>query len=65
MGKWRHVRQELVRILGLTPQEIVTMARSAFGAASAMVSAEAAAALGVFCANQVTGNGMGLYVTGE
>ena len=60
---------ELARILGLTPQKIVTLARSAFGAiggtASALVSAETAAALGVFCAGQVTCKGMGLCVAGE
>ena len=61
--------KELVRILGLTPQEIVTLARSAFGAiggtASTTVSAETAAALGVFCGDQVTSYGVGLCAAGE
>ena len=61
--------KELVRILGLTPQEIVTLARSAFGViggtVSTTVSAETAAALGVFCADQVTGDSRGLCTAGE
>ena len=61
--------RELVRILGLTPQEIVTLAHSAFAMTSGMTnaanSAAAAVALGVFCADQVTGDGMGLCMAGE
>jgi len=56
-------------ITGLTAQELVHLARSAFGAAfgaaSATVSAARAAAMGIFCRDGQTGDGMALRLIGN
>ena len=57
--------RELMAITGLTAQELVHLARSAFAAASATVSAERAAAMGIFCRDGQTGDGMGLALIGN
>jgi len=58
-----------VRILGFTPQEIATLALSRFAMTSAVNSvansAATTVALGVFCADQVTGDSRGLCTAGE
>jgi len=55
-------------ITGLTTQELVHLALSAFGAAggavSATVSAVRAAALGIFCRDGITGDWFGLCLIG-
>ena len=51
-------------ITGLTAQELVDLARAAFGSASATVSAERAAALGVYCQDVKTGDGLGVDLVG-
>jgi len=56
--------RQLMAILDATAQEIVTLARSAFGTASASVSATRAAALGVFCRDGKTGDGLGVNLVG-
>ena len=56
---------EIARILGLTPQEIVKLARSAFGASCALVIDETAAAMGVFGAEKVTDDSCGLKMACE
>ena len=61
--------RELMAITGLSAQELVRLARSAFGTAggavSATVSAERAAVLGIFCHDRTTGDGMGLCLIGN
>jgi len=65
--------RELMAITGLSAKELVHLARSAFGAvggraggrASATVSAARAAAMGIFCPDGVTGDGMGLLLIGK
>jgi len=61
--------RELMAITGLSAQELVHLARSAFGAgggtASATASAARAAAMGVFCNDGVTGDGLGLDLIGN
>ena len=61
--------RELMAITGLSAQELVILARSAFavvgGTASAAASAERAAAMGIFCNDGVTGDGMGLNLIGK
>jgi len=56
-------------ITGLSAQELVRLARSAFGAAggaaSSCASAARAAAMGVFCNDGVTGDGMGFCLIGN
>jgi len=56
-------------ITGLSARELVHLARSAFGAvggaASATINAERAAAMGIFCSDGVTGDGMGLRMIGK
>jgi len=60
-------------ITGLSAQVLVRLARSAFGAAggraggraSATISAARAAAMGIFCSDGVTGDGMGLLLIGK
>jgi len=59
------VARELMAITGLTAQELVTLARSAFGAASAAVSDARAAAMGIFCRDDITGDGLGLLLIGN
>jgi len=58
------VALELMAITGLTAEELVNLARSAFGAASATVSAARAAALHVFCSDGITGDGRGVDLVG-
>jgi len=55
-GGERFVR-ELMRILLETAQEIMKMARLAFGADGPTTNAEAAAGMGVFCLDGITGAG--------
>ena len=61
--------RELMAITGLSAQELVNIARSAFssvaGRASAAASAARAAAMGIFCNDVVTGDGMGLLLIGN
>jgi len=57
--------RELMAITGLTAQELVHLARSAFATASATVSAARAAAMGIFCNDGTTGDGMGLKLIGN
>ena len=57
--------RELMAITGLSAQELVRIARSAFGAASAASSASRAAAMGIFCNDGVTGDGMGFCLMGK
>ena len=57
--------RELMAMTGLTAQELVHLARSAFGTASAPVSAARAAAMGIFCPDGTTGDGMGLKLIGN
>ena len=61
--------RELMAITGLSAQELVRIARSAFGAlggtASAAASASRAAAMGIFCNDGVTGDGMGFCLAGK
>jgi len=60
--------RELMAITGLSAQELVRLARSAFGTvggtASAAVSSGRAAALGIFCSDRTTGDGLGLCLIG-
>jgi len=56
---------ELMAITGLTAQQFVTLARSAFGAVSATVSTARAVAMGIFCADGSTGDGFGLCLIGN
>ena len=62
------VARELMAITGLSAQELVRLARSAFGTvggtASAAVSSVRAAALGIFCRDGITGDGLGLCLIG-
>jgi len=57
--------RELMVITGLTAQQLVTLARSAFGAASATVRSARAAVMGIFCADGSTGDGVGLCLIGN
>jgi len=61
--------RELMAIAGLTDQQSVALARSAFGAAggaaSAIVSTARAAAMGIFCADGSTGDGLGVCLIGN
>jgi len=57
--------RELMAITGLTAQALVHLARSAFGTASACLSAASAASLGIFLTDSVTGDGMGLCLIGK
>jgi len=65
--------RELMAITGLSARELVRLVRSAFGAdggaaggaASATINAERAAAMGIFCSDGVTGDGMGLRMIGK
>ena len=61
--------RELMAITGLSAQELVRIARSAFGAiggtASAAASAARAATMGIFCSDGVTGDGMGFCLMGN
>jgi len=65
--------REMMAITGLSAQELVRIARSAFGAlfgalggtASAAVSDSRAAAMGIFRNDGVTGNGMGMKLLGK
>ena len=57
--------RELMAITGLTAQELVHLARSAFATASATVSAARAAAMGIFCNDGKVGDGMGLALIGN
>ena len=52
-------------ITGLTVQELVTLARSAFGSANLMVSNARAATMGIFGADGSTGDGLGLRLIGN
>jgi len=60
--------RELMAITGLSAQELVRLARSAFGTvggtASAAVSSGRAAALGIFFSDRTTGDGLGLCLIG-
>jgi len=63
-GGERFVR-ELMALLGATAQEIVNMARLAFGGTRAQIpNAERAANMGVFCKDGITGDGRGLNMAG-
>jgi len=61
--------RELMAITGLPAQELVHIARAAFGAvggrASAAASAERAVAMRIFCNDGVTGDGWGLCLIGN
>ena len=61
--------RELMAITGLTAQEFVDLAHSAFGVASAIVGATGkaarAAAMGIFGADGSTGDGFGLCLIGN
>jgi len=68
--------REMMAITGLSAQELVRIARSAFGphgalfgalggTASAAVSDSRAAAMGIFRNDGVTGNGMGMKLLGK
>ena len=61
-------RRELMAITGLTAQELVNLARSAFGAARGAVSAANSAATAVrphvFCSDGITGDGFGVDLVG-
>jgi len=57
--------RELMAITGLSAQELVHLARSAFGAVSATGSSERAAALGIFCNDGSTGDAMSLTFIGN
>jgi len=58
------VARELMALTGLSAQELVHLARSAFGTASAAASSVRAAALGIFCNDGITGDGLGLLLIG-
>jgi len=57
--------RELMAITGLTAQELVHLACSAFGSASATVNDARTAAMGIFCNDDTTGDGMGLKLIGN
>jgi len=57
--------RDLMATTGLTAQELDHLARSAFGTPSATVSAARAAAMGIFCHDDTTGDGMGLSLIGN
>ena len=65
--------RELMAITGLSAQELVRIARSAFGAlggavggpASVAVMAARAAAMGIFLNDGVTGDGRGMKLVGK
>ena len=67
------VARELMVITGLSAQELVDLARSAFssvagtigGAASTTVTSERAAALGIVCLDGSTGDAMALTFIGN
>jgi len=56
--------RELMAITGLSAQELVHLARSAFGAASACLSAARAAQLGIFLSDRITGDALRLCLIG-
>jgi len=61
--------RELMAITGLTARELVALARSAFGTASAVVAGTVMAARavtqGIFCKDNTTGDGFGLAMIGN
>ena len=60
--------RELMAITGLTAQELVNLARSAFGAAGGAASAAnrvaIAVRLHVFCSDGIMGDGLGIDLVG-
>ena len=68
--RWRGDGPRAMAITGLSAQELVHLARSAFaggvgGAATAIVSAERAVVLGIFCNDGSTGDVMALAFIGN